>query len=71
MMVVIFISFQLGNPLLLGIDLDEIIQAYFMELREGGDVVFACIVVAAAQGIVNPLNVTPPRIKYSPTARPV
>ena len=38
--------------LLLGNELDEIVRAYVFNLREGGGVVSARIVVAAARGII-------------------
>ena len=41
-----------GRPLLLGSDIDKMVQIYLSKLREGGGAVSARIAISAAKGIL-------------------
>ena len=47
-----------GRPLLLGLELDEIVQDYIKSLRVAGGVINCTIVVAAANGIVKAKDIS-------------
>ena len=47
-----------GRPLLLGLELDEIVQDYIKSLRVAGGVINCTIVVTAANGIVKAKDIS-------------
>ncbi len=47
-----------GRPLLLGSDIDKMVQIYLKKLREGGGAVSARITISSAKGILLTCNKT-------------